>query len=365
MSFNYVSNSFTYFEVEEIRQGLFRLYCNLDELSYYSQLSFDPFVNLSVKSRVNFELCGSQSGQKYVFESNRLDVKKSKECRRIDNEPQYYLKINVMKNVTHQVSEVFPLRLRPVNVWITRQLLSRPGLDKAVQLSQTNYATWSTSKKVAYDANGFFLWMDFGLDTISKSILKRNTDLFTSQTQCDVEFQLKDDKKVGAHLFILSAGSSIFADMFDTGRLLEDQSRRVMIDDFEMDVFKQLLIYLYSGVAPKMEDPNITQSLFEAADKYGVEMLKQECIDLLVMRLKTDNAINMLIWSDFHSVLKLMEASTKYIASIKHEIFLLPEWIDFKKNFPDLYSKVIAETEHFVPLWLMESNFSPENSDCE
>ena len=112
--------------------------------------------------------------------------------------------------------------------------------------------------------------------------------------------------------------------------------RKVEIVDFEMAIFTQLLTYLYTGVAPRMSEENITPILLEAANKYGVEMLKIECTDVLLTRMTIENNVHTLIWSQKHSASKLFEAALEFLVDNFNTICYRSEWKDLIKNDPDI-----------------------------
>jgi speckle-type POZ protein len=144
-------------------------------------------------------------------------------------------------------------------------------------------------------------------------------------------FQFQDRQTIGAHVLILSAVSPVFASMFQGST-----DRKVEIVDFEMAIFTQLLTYLYTGVAPRMSEENITPILLEAANKYGVEMLKIECTDVLLTRMTLENNVQTLIWSQKHAASKLFEAALEFLVDNFNTICYRSEWKDLIKNDPDL-----------------------------
>jgi len=89
----------------------------------------------------------------------------------------------------------------------------------------------------------------------------------------DVEFQVGDES-FAAHRSLLSARSSVFAAMFDSG-MKELQTGKVQIDDVDPDTFRCFLEFLYTGM---LESSSIiSEKLFKVADKYGVETLMDLC----------------------------------------------------------------------------------------
>jgi hypothetical protein len=182
------------------------------------------------------------------------------------------------------------------------------------------------------------------------------TEMFYNQHLCDVHFDFKDSQTVGAHVVILSAGSPVFFAMFRS-EFVEAKTKKVIITDIDIEVFRQLLIYLYTGSAPKLAQENMTQLLFEAADKYIINNLKTECTDALLKRVNLDNAIRLLVWSHFHSVGNLKEATLKFLAANSLRIFSQPEWMDLIKNYPEL---CLLATQHMSKL-LNKTNKTANN----
>jgi speckle-type POZ protein len=128
---------------------------------------------------------------------------------------------------------------------------------------------------------------------------------------------------------------------------LKSKTKKVTITDIDIEVFRQLLIYLYTGSAPKLAEENMTQLLFEAADKYNIDNLKTECTDALLKRVNLDNAIRLLVWSHLHSVAKLKEATLKFLAANSLEICSQLEWMHLIKNYPEL---CLLATQHMSKL---------------
>ncbi|EFX85817.1 hypothetical protein DAPPUDRAFT_193583 [Daphnia pulex] len=171
-------------------------------------------------------------------------------------------------------------------------------------------------------------------------------EMFYNQHLCDVHFDFEDSQTVGAHTVILSAGSPVFSAMFRS-EFLESKTKKLNIIDIDIEVFRQLLIYLYTGSAPKLAEENMTLLLFEAADKYNIDNLKTECTDVLLKRVNLDNAISLLIWSHFHSAAKLKEATLKFLAENSLGICSQPKWMDLIKNYPEL---CLLATQHMSKL---------------
>lgn len=75
----------------------------------------------------------------------------------------------------------------------------------------------------------------------------------------DVQFNVQGKKQLSAHKAILMSRSKVFAGMF------KEEMEVVNIEDIEVTVFEQLLVYLYTGkIAPLGSQ---AEQLFVAADK--------------------------------------------------------------------------------------------------
>ena len=63
----------------------------------------------------------------------------------------------------------------------------------------------------------------------------------------------------------------------------------------EQDVFEQLLKYIYTGTAPIDE---LKFGLINAAKRYDISDLKQECTEVIANNITTDNCIKILVLAD-------------------------------------------------------------------
>lgn len=339
-------------DVKEVRRGLFRIRWEIDDVR-------DPL-------KATFHLCGSQSDRSYIIACYPKQRERPYQGRK--ERPPYEVRLTLKKTPHNpryndcvewtgqtsalqeqqpcEVSEDNPSSennqpsdlnsLKPIYVWVSVENL---GKEDQFQFEESiDSGTWRLKSFFVWkQPDTINVWIDFGTWTQGeKNIMNGFAQLFTNQIQCDVQFQFPSEKSVGSHVSVLSAGSPVFAAMFQAGRFEEATTRKVTIEDVEMDVFTQLLTYLYTGNAPELNNEQITQPLFEAADKYGVETLKRECVDVMLTRLTVNNAIDMLVWSHLHSIPKLYEATMNFVAAHGNQLCFLPEWMDLMKNYPDL-----------------------------
>ena len=180
------------------------------------------------------------------------------------------------------------------------------------------------------------LWIEFETcGTGEKTALKQLTELYVQQNQCDVQFYFEGGEKIGGHVYILSARSSVFAAMFHNN-IQVSKTGKVDIKDVQPEIFKQLLHYIYSGRILTPLTEYTARSLFIVADKCDVNDLKNECVVFLLSVIRIDNAIRLMVWAHLYSVDGLEKACLTFIAQNGKAICLLKDWEELTKNYPEL-----------------------------
>ena len=164
----------------------------------------------------------------------------------------------------------------------------------------------------------------------------------------DVEFVVKGEK-IPAHTSILRGGvSPVLAAMFEHD-MTESSSHCAFVDDIESHVFRQLLPYLYTKDEPKVEDgENMAEELFIAADKYQVNNLRNCCDFLLSKKISDDNVLRLLVLAHLHSAHWLKEGCIDFIIKNKASFFQSEESLDLSRNYPDLFSQLVAKSRVLV-----------------
>lgn len=129
------------------------------------------------------------------------------------------------------------------------------------------------------------------------------------------------------------AGSPVLAAMFRHD-FQESRSRIIEVSDIKPEVFQQLLQYLYTGTAKELA--KMAEDLLAAADKYQVDLLKEECAALLAKKLRLDNVIRVLVLAHLHSCPDLYQSSLNFIAKNAKSVCAHPDWMELIKNHPEL-----------------------------
>ena len=137
-----------------------------------------------------------------------------------------------------------------------------------------------------------------------------------------------------AHSVALAcADSPVLAAMFHHD-CKESRSLVVEVEDVPVEVFQQVLQFLYTGTAKEMQ--TFAMDLLVAADKYQIESLKKECASSLLKALAVKNAVRILILAHLHNCPELRKSTLNYMARNAKAIVAFKDWLDLVKNYPEL-----------------------------
>ncbi|EFX75745.1 hypothetical protein DAPPUDRAFT_250083 [Daphnia pulex] len=318
--------------VDEVRFELFRVlwkYSKYDESVKYCQkfrlggMKFDSEFQISRKKESIGKFIITL---KYISCSDRFASQPGDEqskSKRIELEEE------------ESVGRKLKSHLPPVTIFLS-------GQEDLITEYKTGKWKFNRVQTVVGGLYPFFeFWIDFGTNELEdKIIVLRMGNILHNQTLCDVKFKFTNGEEIGAHAAILSSASSVFAAMLRTD-FVESKTRIVNIADSDMDVFKEMLTYMYTGKAPNMEKKKFARSVYEVAHKYDIELLKNDCVNLLTTQLSNSNAMELLVWAQFHSLPNPIEKSEQFIAKNSQELCSQPAWLDFMKDHPQLCLKII------------------------
>ena len=85
--------------------------------------------------------------------------------------------------------------------------------------------------------------------------------------------------------------------------MLESTQNAVEISDFEDDVVKAMLEYMYTGETPALSEK--APDLMQIAEKYELMGLKEDCEHAIAANLTIENAAEILVLAHLHSATKL------------------------------------------------------------
>jgi speckle-type POZ protein len=152
----------------------------------------------------------------------------------------------------------------------------------------------------------------------------------------DVTFIVKNEK-IGAHSSIVVSGSPVICAMLENDKFEEGRTKTDKVKDINPAVFKEVLRYLYTGKAPNLDEDDMTEPLFLAADKYQIEALRDLCEQSLIAKLNIQTIIHYLVVAHLYNAPQLLEASLASMEEHKKEVWTRPDWKRLLKTYPDLF----------------------------
>lgn len=178
----------------------------------------------------------------------------------------------------------------------------------------------------SYDGRDIFLLNDGGLRlkfvfmiTSNIKIDKSNPtatqlsndfeNLLNNGLYSDIVMKSAEGVEFKVHKAVLASRSVVLKAHFDHNTV--ECVTNVVESPLETDVLKEVLTFIYSDKAPKVDE--IPEKLLAAADYYQLSCLKSLCEEALHKRLTVDNAIETLQLADTHSANTLKQLTLEFI----------------------------------------------------
>ncbi|KAI7747956.1 hypothetical protein M8C21_017581 [Ambrosia artemisiifolia] len=147
--------------------------------------------------------------------------------------------------------------------------------------------------------------------------------LLETETGCDILFRIGDET-FKAHKLILAARSPVFRAQF-FGLVGNPDMDEVKLEDIEPSIFKAMLSFIYSDTLPDTQQStgsmsiststNIIQHLLAAADRFGLDRLKQLCEAKLCEEVNVDTVATTLSLADQHRCSQLKAICLKFAST--------------------------------------------------
>lgn len=147
--------------------------------------------------------------------------------------------------------------------------------------------------------------------------------LLDAELGCDIVFRVGEEAFKG-HKLILAARSPVFRAQF-FGLIGNPKTDEVEIEDIEPSVFKAMLQYIYSDELPDLIEITgststctstiVTQHLLAAADRFGVDRLKELCEAKLCEEVNVDTVATTLSLAEQHRCPQLKAICLKFAAT--------------------------------------------------
>lgn len=173
---------------------------------------------------------------------------------------------------------------------------------------------------------------------VSDSLKTDLLNFYIEKTLCDFELRVGAEA-LPVHKTVLCARSPVFHGMLSND-MIEKKSNVVDISDLDCDTVKRMLHFMYTDSIEDLEWDD-TSKLYFAADKYGIESLKQKCSSFLVSNLCTTNVCEALELGDLHQDDVLKTSAMKFVLCNDDKILLSDEWIQLLKSKGQLAAEVM------------------------
>ena len=147
-------------------------------------------------------------------------------------------------------------------------------------------------------------------EKVGNTLVKDFETLLVSNAFSDLKIVVKGTEFM-AHKCVLGTRSPVFSAMFSSD-MKEKLENKVEINDFDVDVFEQFMKFIYTGVAPKVDD--MSEELLVCGEFYGVTDLKNICEEILCQRIGIDSAIDLLLFAVKYRAEGLKERTIDFIA---------------------------------------------------
>ncbi|GBN97939.1 Speckle-type POZ protein B [Araneus ventricosus] len=174
----------------------------------------------------------------------------------------------------------------------------------------------------------------------SNSFTNDMRHLFEDKYHADISLRVRNET-FNLHKAILSARSSVFKTMLDTD-MAEKLTNTIEIDDFEPDIIRRLLLYVYSDTLDSNIDWKNAFNLYLAAEKYAVLGLKEKCSCFLKMNLNTENVCEIIVLADMLKDEGLKNYAQSFIQDRASAVIISDEWKLFTQEHAQLAIEILT-----------------------
>ncbi|XP_038122835.1 speckle-type POZ protein B-like [Culex quinquefasciatus] len=163
------------------------------------------------------------------------------------------------------------------------------------------------------------------------------TSLLSNEELSDVTIQVGPEKFF-AQKAILSVRSPVFAAMFQSG-MQESTLNRLIVEDIEPDVFKEMLRFVYVGKVERLRE--MPHELLAAADKYALDQLRKICETHLLGHINKETVLKTLALADAYHAEELKKQSIQFVCT-NIKSMQGTDWKDYNCAHPDLVAAILG-----------------------
>ncbi|KAK0161327.1 hypothetical protein PV327_009808 [Microctonus hyperodae] len=158
-------------------------------------------------------------------------------------------------------------------------------------------------------------------------------ELFNDKTSTDVTFIFVGGI-IKAHKVALMARSPVFKEMF-TQKMANQQNNEIKISDIDIEVFEEILKYIYTDNISSLDKNHVTK-LLPAACKYKLDALKQMCGESIWKEITVENASRTLVMANTYKMAQLQIRTLHFICEHFDEITKALSYERMKNRHPKI-----------------------------
>jgi len=145
-------------------------------------------------------------------------------------------------------------------------------------------------------------------------------------------------QEISCHVVILAARSPVFAAMMATP-LKERETKEICIDDFTIEIVKELVNFIYTGKVTNIEEN--AAELLKIADKYQIQQLKDTCVKKLIKDTNVENCLYHAELGILFRVDDLQSTAVTYAVKNITDLMKSQEWKQNSAKNPELLSQIL------------------------
>ncbi|XP_011858516.1 PREDICTED: BTB and MATH domain-containing protein 43-like [Vollenhovia emeryi] len=170
--------------------------------------------------------------------------------------------------------------------------------------------------KVFHNLINSTVYMNLPSETVFKDVksLEDSTLEVENKDDKSIVFIVEDEQYVISKKLLWNTGSSYFQNVCRTHKgKVKDMKDELQKN--ELKAFKQILLYILTGLLSEKQNYSMLKELLTTADKYDVPMLKITCEHYLLYHLKKENAVELLQHALSYNASSLQKHSATVIKS--------------------------------------------------
>lgn len=160
---------------------------------------------------------------------------------------------------------------------------------------------------------------------------KNLQDLFLNADDSDIIIKV-GDCVYPVHKAIIKARSPVFHAMLNHN-MTEKQEGIINIPDCDPDIFRDFLLYLYSGKLDNISVENVFE-IFRISDKYRVTDMKDGCVEFILDNLSIDIFVDLISLATTYNEKKLLTVASEFFTDFEKYILESENWKLFLLNDP-------------------------------